>query len=218
MSGLDGERSRPGKPGHRRAGLRGRSPARPWLRSRRGPCSSLQGSPAARCARSERRRRLPEQAGLVASAPVICGAAASSAKQRPMMSSFLITSKRGRRGERGNTCAKATPPKRSPASAFLGSSYPSCRGRVSGDRASVFGCGADSEDPRVAPPPGRSRGPQAGSASGCRALGPHGRDPCCGEWVAGPSYVSRSRLHPGRTVKGHAFMSASKPLKVHFGE
>lgn len=50
MSGLDGERSRPGKPGHRRAGLRGRSPARPWLRSRRGPCSSLQGSPAARCA------------------------------------------------------------------------------------------------------------------------------------------------------------------------
>lgn len=198
--------------------------------------------------RSERRRRLPEQAGLVASAPVICGAAASSAKQRPMMSSFLITSKRGRRGERGNTCAKATPPKRSPwqgprqpASAFLGSSYPSCRGRVSGDRASVFGCGADSEDPRVAPPsgrsrgraagglclgvsrprpppPGRSRGPQAGSASGCRALGPHGRDPCCGEWVAGPSYVSRSRLHPGCTVKGHAFMSASKPLKVHFGE
>lgn len=175
--------------------------------------------------RSERRRRLPEQAGLVASAPVVCGAAASSAKQRPMMSSFLITSKRGRSGERGNTCAKATPPKRppwqgprQPASAFLGSSYPSCRGRVSGDRASVFGCGADSEDPRVAPPPGRSRGPQAGSASGCRALGPHGRDPCCGEWVAGPSYVSRSRLHPGRTVKGHAFMSASKPLKVHFGE
>lgn len=119
--------------------------------------------------RSERRRRLPEQAGLVALDLVVCGAAASSAKQRPVMSSFLTTSKRGRRGERVNTCAKATPPKRSPwqgprqpASAFLGSSYPSRRGRVSGDRASVFGCGADSEDPRVAPPPGRSRGRAAG--------------------------------------------------------